>query len=332
MRNLPLTALTFLIATSTVTDILAQRRGRRDRGSTQELSQFTHKTVEFPAPSTRGSGTYGIYLPKGYADKKNAQRTYPLVIWLHGMRGSSRRFRSGGSSTLDKMRKAGKIPDLILVTPSASSRPTYIDRGRGQNEESLILKDLMAHVEKSYRVAKERHRRAIMGVSMGALGAMKMALKYPKLFGTVAVHSSPILTVDPDKLGRYRRFASQIFGDPIDKKEWAKEIPIAILSTKKPKDLAGLRIYFDAGSNDRYGFGPTNVEFSKQLKKSKFKHTFNYIKGGGHSWGTDSIQRAMQMSFPFVAKGFAGKPAEKTVKKPTEKPKAVKGRQSGAGK
>lgn len=134
------------------------------------------------------------------------------------------------------------------------------------------------------------------------------------------MHSSPILTVDPEDLGRYRRFASQIFGDPIDKKEWANEIPIAIFAKKKPKDLLGLRIYFDAGFNDRYGFGPTNVAFSKRLKKGKFEHTFKYIKGGGHSWGTDAIQHAMQFSFPFVAKGFKTKPSVKAKDEPTEKP------------
>ena len=310
--------LTALLSITCVADALSQRRGR-SRGPAQELKQFTYKTVDFPSPSIDGKSSYGIYLPKGYDGEKNAERTYPLAIWLHGMRGSSRRFRSGGSATLDKMRKDDKIPEMILVTPSASSRPTYIDRGKGRNEESLILKDLMAHVEKNYRVSADRHQRAIMGVSMGAFGAMKMALKNPKLFGTVAVHSSPVLTADPADLGRYRRFATQIFGDPIDKKEWAKEIPVALLETMDTKTLANLRIYFDAGTNDRYGFSPSNIALSERMTKAKIAHTFKSIEGGGHSWGTDSIQHAMQFSFPFVAKGFAGKQAAQPKPKPKEK-------------
>lgn len=307
--------LTALVSISCITDAASQGRNRERAG---KLTEFTFKTVDFPSPSVGGESSYGIYLPKDYDDEKNAKRRYPWAIWLHGMRGNSGRFRNGGSATFDKMRKAGKIPDMILVTPSASSRPTYIDRGRGRNEESMILKDLMEHVAKSYRVSKERRHRAIMGVSMGAFGAMKMALKYPKLFGTVAVHSSPVLTADPSELGRYRRFATQIFGDPIDKKEWAKEIPVALLATMETKTLKGLRIYFDAGTDDRYGFSLSNIALSQQMKKAKIAHTFKSIKGGGHSWGTSSIQHAMQFSFPFVAESFK---AERVAEPKLQEPK-----------
>ena len=124
---------------------------------------------------------------------------------------------------------------------------------------------------------------------------------------------------DPKDLGRYRRFATQIFGDPIDKDEWRKEIPIALLENMDPKSLAGLRIYFDAGTNDRYGFSPSNIALSKLMKKAKINHTFKSIKGGGHSWGTGSIQTAMKFSFPFVTKEFTQKPTSQPAKKVREK-------------
>ena len=98
---------------------------------------------------------------------------------------------------------------------------------------------------------------------------------------------------------------AKIFGRPIDQKKWAAEIPTALIAKKGGKGLSGLRIYFDAGTADRYRFGPPNVEFSKLLKTKHIPHTFNLIKGGQHSWGSGSIQRAMVTSLQFVAKGFA---------------------------
>jgi len=169
-------------------------------------------------------------------------------------------------------------------------------------------------VEEKFRVSKKRHERAIMGVSMGALGAMKMALRFPGKFGTVAVHSGPVLPADPAEMsGRFKRYGDfmqidRVFGDPIDKKKWATEVPMALIQTRPARSFGDLRIYFDAGSADRYKFGEPNRGFSKALTARGIKHTFRFIKGGGHAWSSGAIQSAMQVSFPFVAKGFASPP------------------------
>ncbi|MCA8957094.1 MAG: hypothetical protein KDC87_13540 [Planctomycetes bacterium] len=282
----------------------AQRRsGPRD--SDPKLEQFTFRVEKLTAPSMGGRQLeFGVYLPKGYGDSKQAKRRYPLAIWLHGLRGSLWRFHHEGAAVLDELRKQGKLPDMILVTPSAGGRAVYMNGPRNK-EEDLILVDLWKHLLKTYRVAEARHQRAILGVSMGALGAMKMALKNPLRFGAVAVHSSPVLPADPEDLGRFRRYAESIFGNPIDRKQWAREIPLALLQGHDAKLLHGLRIYFDAGSADRYGFGPANVAFSKQLEKQGIQHTFRLIQGGGHSWGSGAIQKAMRWSLEFVGKSFA---------------------------
>ena len=291
-----------------------------------ELNQFTFKVERFEADSLDGRrARYGVFLPKGYENESNASRTYPWVIWLHGMRGSLYKFRDNGGPVFDAMRKNGKIPAMILVSPSAGSMPLYMNGGARGDLEDMILKDLWGDVEKKFRVSKKRHERAIMGVSMGALGAMKMALRFPKKFGTVAVHSGPVLPADPAEMsGRFKRYGDfmqidRVFGDPIDKKKWATEIPMALIQTKPAKAFDGLRIYLDAGSADRYKFGEPNQEFSEALTARGIKHTFRFIKGGGHAWSSGAIQSAMQVSFPFVAKGFASPPKKAPVQTGPEK-------------
>ena len=216
-------------------DAATQGRSQgRSRGRTPDLACCDFKVEKIAAPSIRSEDAeYGIYLPMGYDDEENASRRYPLVLWLHGMRESLRRFRSEGAGVYDNLLKQHKIPDMILVTPSVGRQPVYMNGARNGDQEDLILKDVLSHVEKNYRVMKERHARAIMGVSMGAMAALKMALRHPDVFGSVAVHSAPVLPADPAEMsGRFKRYGTmlgidEIFGDPIDKKKWASEIPMA---------------------------------------------------------------------------------------------------------
>lgn len=305
-----------------VTDALAQRdRGRnRERGddSSVALEHFTFKRVDYEAPSLKGNSKsdFGIYLPKGYDDEASAGRRYPWIIWLHGMNEDYQRFHFGGAKVLDQLRGAGKVPELILVAPSAARRTLYMNGESGGNFEDLILQDLTQHVEKEYRVATDREHRAIMGISMGGAGALKFAFKYPQRFAAVAVHSAALMPADPENLPeRYQRMADsvmrsmgldQLFGDPIDKTKLQREMPAGMLLGMSKADLAGLHIYFDAGTDDRYGFAPLNEDFAKSLEAKGIEHTFHLIEGGGHSWGTGSTQKAMVRSLEFVSEVFAG--------------------------
>jgi S-formylglutathione hydrolase len=173
-------------------------------------------------------------------------------------------------------------------------------------------------------VSKKRSERAIMGVSIGGMGALRIAFKFPERFGVVAAHSAAMFPADPKDIGdgRSRRMIEgqiramgwqELLGDPIDPKKWAKLIPTAMAATMKPADFKGLRIYFDAGSADRYGFGPPNVALHEQLEKQGIAHSFHYFDGGGHAWGTGSTQRALVDSLAFVGATFE-KSAEATAK------------------
>lgn len=298
-------------------DLDGQRR-RRDRDGGRApatLEHFDFKVGKLRSDCLRaGSCDYGLYLPKGYAAAVKQGRRLPYVIWLHGMRGSYRRFHSNGARILDALRGAGKIPEMVVVTPSLGGRPTYFDGLRGENQEKVVIQDLRKHLEKTLQVSTERSGRAIMGVSMGAFGAMRFALRHPEIFAAVAVHSSPVLPARPSGMTeRHRRYAQwfgldEVMGDPIDEDRWQAEIPTAILARKSGKDLENLAIYFDAGTKDRYGFAMPNKQLSDMLRKKGIEHTFRLIQGGGHSWGSNAIQKAMQVSLPFVGKVLRAEP------------------------
>ena len=81
--------------------------------------------------------------------------------------------------------------------------------------EDYIAKDLIADVESRFQVISKRDLRAIVGVSMGGFGAVKIALKHPELYGFAAGLSSaldvPSRPFSIKRISQYRGHA-QIFG------------------------------------------------------------------------------------------------------------------------
>lgn len=341
------------LALCITTALPAQRegRGRRDRdrpAPTVELEHFEFKQGEFEAPSLRSDrpARYGIYLPKGHADEANAGKKYPLAIWLHGMRGNYRRFHDNdGPQILDKLRGEQKIPEMIFVAVSASRTPVYVNGTQVGDEEDYIVKDLLGHLEKTYPVATDRSQRAIMGVSIGGMGAMRLALLHADKFGVVATHSAAVLPADITELDErmQRRIEmmsrgmglSEVLGDPIEPDKWAKVSTTALARDADLDTLRSLAIYFDAGTADRYGFGPPNKALSTLLEEREVPHEFELVEGGEHSWGSGATQKQLPKSLAFVAASFAKPPEAKDEKPSAEaasKPVQGEGKPGDGGK
>jgi S-formylglutathione hydrolase FrmB len=316
-----------VLAVVSLVPVAAAQRQRQSRPAPVKLDQFTTEEQTVSSPRLkRGDAAYTIYLPKGYADEANKDKKYPMVVWLHGFGGPTRFGESGGADVLNSLRGGGKIPELLMVVLRVSASgggrrggggSVYLNGEAAGDTEDFIVKDLVAHVQGKYRVAEGASKHALMGESMGGMGALKIAMHHPDVFGAVAAHSSAILPADPAELPntRYARQAEmmvqngldKVFGNPIDKDKWAKEMPMGIVATSKPEDFKGLKIYFDAGTEDRYGFAEPNQELDQAMTKKGIGHVFRLVKGGGHAWGSPSMKENLVESLQFVGAVFAGK-------------------------
>ena len=265
--------------------------GRRQRQAAPpvELKNFTFTEGKFESKAVGREMPYGIYLPKGYEDEANKDVKWPLVIWLHGMFEDHMRFHvRGGAPVLDQCVTDGKLPPCVFVTANGGRTSMYVNR-KDEHWEDLITVDLLDHLTKTYRVSENRDERAIMGVSMGGMAALRIAFTKPDLFGVVGAHSAAVFPEDPADLpDRMKAMASrmgldEVFGNPIQKEPWQKANPLCLALQTAPKDLARLRIYFDAGTDDRYGFAAGNTLLDKALTEHKVEHTWRLIQGGGHS-------------------------------------------------
>ena len=61
----------------------AQRGNRRSSRGPEKMQNFTFEDEVFQSKSVDRRMPFGIYLPSDYDDKANAEKQWPLVIWLH---------------------------------------------------------------------------------------------------------------------------------------------------------------------------------------------------------------------------------------------------------
>ena len=317
MSRLTLAALAALCL---LTTLQAQRGGRRN-AQPPRLEHFTFEAWDFYTDKAQtGEASYFIYLPKTHDYVANKNRKFPWILWLPGFGGPNDFQGRGGAETLDRMRAQNKLPELALVVFRAPGRgrSTYMNGESIGDVEDMLVHDLVKHVEGKFRLSSKREHRAVMGVSAGGFGAMKIAMRHPDVFGAVATHSSAILPADPRDLAGYaestvmrflRGGLREQFGDPIDKDKWAQQMPMGLVALNKPADFKGLQIYFDAGTDDHYGFFEPNVELAALMAKNGHKHVFRAVEEGGHAWGSAKMIANLEHSLYFTGLALSGQDA-----------------------
>ena len=301
MPNLSSTAPLFLSLAAALSMAAAAPEAQAQRGgffgslgSAPELEHLTYSTDTFRSEALERRATYSVYLPKDYDDEANKDTLYPVIYFLHGMNEDHARFHArGGAPLLDRAVGEKILPELIFVCANDQTRSSFYINGRIRMED-MILKDLLPHIEKKYRARTDRAHRALLGVSMGGFGALKIAFKNPEVFGVVATHSAAILPEEykdlarvlPWAAGRSARSVTMIFGDPVDENLWRAENPLALARKLTQEKLDGLRIHFDCGDQDRYGFQTPNQELHEVLEELEIPHSWTLVPGGNHGWNT----------------------------------------------
>ncbi len=200
----------------------------------------------------------------------------PVVYLLHGGGGNFRDW----SNNSDVARFAER--GLILVMPEGDES-YYTNSAEHPQEryEDYIVNDLIADVEKRFPVAANRANRAIVGISMGGFGAVKIALHHPELFAFVGGLSSAIdVPSRPFSFKRIGQWAHQrsIFG-PWGSATRQENDPFA-LARKADVDAAP---YFYLTCGEQEGLLPTNHRFANLLEQRHFRHEFHVVSGG-HDW------------------------------------------------
>jgi putative tributyrin esterase len=230
----------------------------------------TLQDVVFRSRSLDREIAYRVILPRAVS---NAQKL-PVVYLLHGGGGDFREW----SNDSDVAAFAEK--GLILVMPEGESSyyTNAVDRPHDRFEDYIVT-DLISEVESKFPA--DPSRRAIVGVSMGGFGAIKLGLKHPTLYRFVGA-LSPAIDVPSrpfsiKRISQYRHHAS-IFG------AWGSETrrendPFVLARGVSPDEIPFL--YIACGEQE--GLMTSNRQFAKLLAERKFHFEFHFGPGG-HDW------------------------------------------------
>lgn len=203
-------------------------------------------------------------------------RSLPVVYLLHGAGGGFRDW----SNYSDVSRFAGT--GLILVMPEGNSSYYVNSASRSEDRyEDYIVDDLISHVESNFPAERSRAGRAIVGVSMGGFGAVKLALSHPDQF-SFAAGISPAIDV-PSRPFSVKRISQwwqhrSIFG-PWGSQARHSRDPFVLARSVNPARTPYL--YLSCGEQE--GLMPANRKFAELLAGRQFQCEF-HPGPGGHDW------------------------------------------------
>jgi len=254
----------------------------------------------FTSPALNKDVPYVVQLPPSYAT--SGARRYPVLYALHGLFESPGFWeRRGLAPMLEALWQKG-VPEMVVVAVDGDNS-FFVDGPAGRWEQ-MLARDFMAHVESTYRVTPGRAGRAALGVSMGGYAALRMALAHPDLFRAVATHSAMLLEKIPtaeEGAGRWQMAAFyKVFGEPIDAALWTANDPLALALKADPKTAPAL--YFDCGTEDRYGLFAGNRELHKRLEARGVAHEFGLYPG---DHGYEYVRTVLDKSLRFLGRQFA---------------------------
>ena len=225
---------------------------------------------------------YSIYLPPNYA---TAAVRYPIVYWLPGggctEEPDSLSIAQGLLGGIDAAIRKGKLPPLIFVVVNGGRYTRYYDSlDRSIMMETTVIKELIPHIDATYRTVASRDGRAVQGGSMGGMGSLKFAFKYPELFSSAVAFCPALLDADAN-MERNPTLIPALFNG--DKALFTKDSPAAMLITNADNIRGKLAIKIVIGSED--GLLKWTEQLHTSLVKLKISHEVEIVGGVGHDFG-----------------------------------------------
>ena len=137
-----------------------------------------------------------VYTPPGY-DPEGSRR-YPALYVLHGYTGdvaaliSTRPWETNVLQWADRLVREQRMPPALIVLVDGFTRlggSQYLNSAHNGPYATYIVRDVVGHVDRSYRSIDAEGGRAVVGKSSGGFGAMHLVLAHPGTFGAFASHS-----------------------------------------------------------------------------------------------------------------------------------------------
>jgi enterochelin esterase-like enzyme len=236
----------------------------------------------FESGAAKAKVSFHLYTPEIYDTEKD--RRFPVLYWLHGSGGGLAGI-APVSAWFDAAIREGKIPPMLVVFPNGLASSMWCDSKDGAMPmETIIIKELLPHIDATFRTLAKREGRIIEGFSMGGYGAARLGFQYPQLFGAVSILAGGPLDLDfvgPRATGNpaeRERILKGTFGGDLEYYRSQNPITVATQQADAVRDKVRVRMAVGARDNT----GPLNRAYSEHLKKLNIAHTFTIVPGVGH--------------------------------------------------
>ena len=240
--------------------------------------------------------SYLVWLPPGYGQ---GEKHYPVIYWLHGMGGNQRAGAMMFVPQIQAAIKSGKLPPVIVVLVNGMVKSFYCDARDGQCPmESVIIKDLIPHVDETYRTITNREGRMIEGYSMGGYGAGHLGFKYPELFGTVVINAGALIDPSLKNIPQTGPMFG-VFGN--DNERRVAEHPVTLARINADKLCTKTHIRIGCGSLD--SLLPRNQDLHDLLTELGVPHEFEVVPDVPHN-AQLYYQKLGTKAFEFYPNGF----------------------------
>jgi enterochelin esterase-like enzyme len=227
---------------------------------------------------------YNIYLPPQYAT--NPTQSFPVIYWLHGGQSQDENWDVPNlEPLLDFAVRSGQLPPIIMVWANCGHNTKYMDAAVGSSMygvlmiETTIIRELIPHIDATYRTIASKEGRAVQGGSGGGMGALRFAFKYPQMFSSVFAfnpavddNASNVMINEPGLM------AAMFNNDPT----LFDQNTVFTLANNNAANIRGLPIHIAIGSLD--DLLPYNQDLFATLGELGIPHdTLEIISGADHS-------------------------------------------------
>ena len=233
----------------------------------------------------------------GQAETDPPERRPRFVGWFRPRRSGPRRTGHGrprweavlsdddDALCLNRLLDARQSGDFIVLAPSAG-HTFYINSADGKVKyEDFFMKEFIPQMEKKYRAESTSATRGITGVSMGGYGALRLAFKYPDEFAAVSAQMPALMADLPQDFasggpGSPGSPMGDVFGSPFSRSYFERNNVFYFAKHDSAASLNRMKVYFNVGNNDDYGFEQGAEQLDHLLKSRGVPHEFHIYPGG----------------------------------------------------
>ncbi|HLP86222.1 MAG TPA: alpha/beta hydrolase-fold protein [Phycisphaerales bacterium] len=249
---------------------------------------ITAPRVQYRTFASVAAGTtvsFHVYTPPAY-DTQPLQR-FPVLYWLHGS-GSATSGIAPVSSWFAGAMSRGDVLPMIIVFPNGMPNGMYCDAANGTRPlETVIMQELIPHVDATFRTIADRRGRILEGFSMGGYGTGRLAFKYSDRFVAASMlgagpvqldFMNPPPGTDVSPAARAAIFADVWNSDPaafFAASPWNQ----AQINAEAIRDNA-LKLRLAVGTSDAM-LGP-NADLHAHLISLNIPHSWQTYPGIGH--------------------------------------------------